>query len=164
MPRNTSDSAVFADLAPTKADRLLAAAAYLGLLLGLWLVAPVAIYLYRRQESRFVAHHAARAALLHLACLALLVLCSLLLSLLTLALATSPSTTALLVYALLAWLGGLLPYLASLVVLVLAAVRASQGREDRTTRLGRAVEWLLRHDRAVARAPASTPGGPTGSR
>jgi uncharacterized Tic20 family protein len=47
---------------PSQDERLLAACAHLSFLTGFWLVAPVAIYVIKRKESRFVAFHALQAA------------------------------------------------------------------------------------------------------
>jgi hypothetical protein len=44
-------------------NRLLAALAHLSFISGFWLVAPIAIYVVKRKESRFVAFHALQAVL-----------------------------------------------------------------------------------------------------
>ncbi len=44
---------------------MLAACAHLSFLVGFWFVAPIAIYVIKRKESRFVAFHALQAAVLH---------------------------------------------------------------------------------------------------
>lgn len=48
---------------PSQDDRLLAAAAHLSFITGFWLCAPIAIYVIKRKESRFVAFQALQAAL-----------------------------------------------------------------------------------------------------
>ncbi len=50
---------------PPQEDRLLAAAAHLALFTGLWLVAPMAIYVIKRKESHFAAFHGLQAAIAH---------------------------------------------------------------------------------------------------
>lgn len=45
-------------------DRLLAAISHLSFFTGFWLVAPIAVYIAKRKESRFVAFHALQAVLL----------------------------------------------------------------------------------------------------
>jgi len=52
--------------AHSQESRLLAACAHLSFLVGFWFVAPIAIYVIKRKESRFVAFHAMQAAVLHL--------------------------------------------------------------------------------------------------
>lgn len=60
------------DLAPvpatapmmTQEDRLFAAVSHLSFFTGFWLVAPIAVYVIKRKQSRFVAFHALQAALL----------------------------------------------------------------------------------------------------
>lgn len=44
-------------------NRLLAALAHLSFITGFWLIAPIAIYVVKRKESRFVAFHALQAVL-----------------------------------------------------------------------------------------------------
>ena len=44
-------------------DRLVAAVAHLSFLTGFWVVVPIAIYVLKRKESRFVAFHALQAVL-----------------------------------------------------------------------------------------------------
>jgi uncharacterized Tic20 family protein len=46
---------------PSQEDRLLAVCAHLGLLVGFWYVAPIAIYAIKRKESAFVSFHALQA-------------------------------------------------------------------------------------------------------
>jgi len=53
-----------AALMPPQEDRLLAAVSHLSFFTGFWLVAPIAAYVIKRKESRFVAFHALQAALL----------------------------------------------------------------------------------------------------
>lgn len=149
---------------PSQEDRLLAAAAYLGYFTGFWLVVPIVVYVFRREKSRFVAHHAMRAVLLHLIAIPLSILCMLL----SLA-ATIVTVTALdgpgahrhdhggaLAGAtmLMFWGSWLLPMLIYLLVTVLAAIRAFQGRVNKRSLLGRLSEWFLAKDRTVAADPA----------
>jgi hypothetical protein len=47
----------------TQENRLLAALAHLSFITGFWFVAPIAIYVIKRKESRFVAFHALQAVL-----------------------------------------------------------------------------------------------------
>lgn len=51
---------------PSQDDRVLAACAHLSFLAGFWLVAPIAIYVIKRKESRFVAFHALQAVMVQL--------------------------------------------------------------------------------------------------
>jgi uncharacterized membrane protein len=48
---------------PSGEDRMIAAAAHLAFLGGLWLVGPIVIYLWKRKTSPFVAVHAVQATL-----------------------------------------------------------------------------------------------------
>lgn len=140
------------DLTPDSGDHILAAFAYLGYLAGLWLLAPIAVYLLRRKHSRFVAHHAVRALLIHL----LMVPLGLALSVLAISLGigvvasfpvgvgSGPGLTALLMMALA--FTSLAPTAILLIITLVAALRAYQGRLDPHTRLGRASESLLRQD------------------
>jgi uncharacterized Tic20 family protein len=132
---------------PAGADRLLAVAAYLGCLIGLWLIAPIAIYALRRTRSRFAAHHAVRALLVQLAAITVSVVGSLVVLFTSLALVLiDPQALlfGLLLYG--ALMAGLLVYL---VIVVIAAVQALHGQVVRDSRLGRATEWLLAQDVGV---------------
>jgi uncharacterized Tic20 family protein len=51
---------------PSQDDRTLAAVAHLSFLAGFWLVAPIAIYVVKRKESRFVGLYALQAAFVQL--------------------------------------------------------------------------------------------------
>jgi uncharacterized membrane protein len=48
---------------PTQENRLLAAVSHLSFFAGFWLVAPIAVYVLKRKDSRFAAFHALQAAL-----------------------------------------------------------------------------------------------------
>lgn len=135
-----------------RADRWLVLIAYLGLFVGLWLIAPIAVYLLARRRSRFVAHHAALAALMHLLFGPLLGLCGLVGSLLGvgLALVLGGAGVTPHVLALVSWASVLAPFAAMVGYTALAAWRAWHGRLDPTTRLARAAAWLLAHDRELA--------------
>ena len=65
-PPGSPPPAMPAEGARTQEERLLAAAGYLGYFTGFWLVVPIVIYVFYRDKSRFVAHHALRAALYHI--------------------------------------------------------------------------------------------------
>lgn len=139
---------------PGHSDRLLAAAAYLGGLVGLWLIAPIAVYALRRRHSRFVAHHAVQAALVHLLLGLLLTISVSLMTLVASALLlarTGPPGAGLLIV--LAWGSWLLPFMVHLGLTALAVIRAGRGRIDTTSRLGRWTGWLLAQDPGLA-APA----------
>jgi hypothetical protein len=148
------------DDAPTQippGDLLLAALAYLSLFLGLWLIAPLAVYLVRREGSRFVAHHAAAAALLHLAAVPLgvaaLGMSALLgVGLLSFALGAlgHPTFAAFAVFG--AWLG---PILVCLLVTVWPAIRAARGHMGLTSPVGRMAASLVALDRGVPPAPGA---------
>jgi uncharacterized Tic20 family protein len=143
----------------TQEERILAAASYLGYVAGFWLIVPIVIYVLKREQSRFVAHHALRAVLLHLLAVPVLILGWLLAMVGSFALASvfedrrpdSAFGAAFLVTTVLAWL---LPWFAFLVVTVLGAVRAFQGRIQTGSLFGRIVERLLGQDRTVTAAAA----------
>jgi uncharacterized membrane protein len=50
---------------PSQDDRMMAAVAHLSFFVGFWLVAPIAFYVVKRKESRFVAFHAMQAVVAH---------------------------------------------------------------------------------------------------
>jgi uncharacterized membrane protein len=52
---------------PNDVDRILAAVSHFAILGGFWLIVPAAIYVWKRQTSRFVAFHALQAAILAVA-------------------------------------------------------------------------------------------------
>lgn len=138
---------------PSQEDRLLAAAAYLGYVTGFWLVVPIVIYVLKRDKSRFVAHHALRALVLHLVAVPVFVVSWVVGVGLPFAVAAfvehggkrHDSDFASIAFAVALVLGWLLPWLAYLGICVVATVRAMQGRVDTTSLLGRTVEgWLGR--------------------
>jgi len=131
---------------PERADRLLAMAAYLGCLVGLWLIAPIAVYALRRTRSRFAAHHAVRALLVHLAAIAVSFVGTLVVVFTSLALIFIDPQA---LFGLLLWGALMASLLVYLVIVVVAAVQALHGRVDRDSRLGRATEWLLAQDAGV---------------
>lgn len=149
---------------PSQEDRLLAAAAYIGYFTGFWLVVPIVVYVVRREKSRFVAHHAMRAVLLHLVLIPLSFLCMVLSLVASVILVTalhgpgphSHDRESLLagVTMLVFWGSWLLPMFLYLIVTVLAAIRAFQGRMNRTSLLGRLSDWFLAKDRSVPVDPA----------
>jgi uncharacterized membrane protein len=63
---NQAPSAPAATTAFSQDDRALAAVSHLSFLVGFWLAAPIAIYVIKRKESRFVAFSALQALLLQL--------------------------------------------------------------------------------------------------
>lgn len=146
-----------ATTAPSQEDRLLAAAAYLSYFTGFWLVVPIVIYVLKRDKSRFVAHHALRAIVLHVVAIPVFVSSWVLGSALTLGLmyavgekgdrADDILSGAVLLVSVFAWV---LPWLIYLAICGLAAVRGFQGRTDTRSLLGRTVERLLGQDRSVA--------------
>lgn len=138
---------------PEPGDRILAAFAYLGYLAGLWLLAPIAVYLWRRKHSRFVAHHAVRALIVHLLLVPLAVLLTMFGFSLGMAAVTSVDAnvgsgiSTIFAFALLAaCLTGFTPGLITLIVTLVPAFRAYQGHLDPHSRLGRISESLLRTD------------------
>lgn len=140
----------------TKEERLLAAAAYLGYFTGFWLIVPIVIYVFKREQSRFVAHHAVRAVLLHLIALPLFLLGWVLGAVVHILLlhafddrgrhASGGAGALVMGLTVLAW--GL-PWIAYLALTAVAALRAFQGRVQTTSLLGRFVERLLGQDRTV---------------
>ena len=138
---------------PEHADRWLAVVAYLGFLVALWLVAPIAVYLLRRRRSRFAAHHAVQAALLHLLLGPLLTVCVLLATISGLVAALVVDSTGggfgVEIFILLGWCSWLVPAVIHVGLTGCAAWRAFRGRIDTTSRLGRMTRWLLAHDREL---------------
>lgn len=149
-PPSPAPSSAASSHEPGPADRLLAVLAYLGYLVGLWLVAPIGVYLLRRRRSRFVAHHAAQAILLHLLFGLLLSVCGLLAGLVGLVAvlmidgSSSPLTVDFLIV--LAWGSWLAPLSIHIGLTVIAVWLAYRGRVDPGSRLGRMTRWLLAHD------------------
>ncbi len=143
---------------PSQEDRLLAAAAYVGYFTGFWLVVPIVIYVLKREKSRFVAHHALRALILHVMAVPVFVLSWMFGLVLTFGLAgwmergghRHDNDLLSLGIALASILGWVIPWLVYLLVCVLAAVRAFQGRTSTTSLLGRVVERFLGQDKTVA--------------
>lgn len=145
----------------TSNERLLAGAAYLGYLTGFWFVLAGAIYVWQRERSRFVAHHALRAVLLHLSVILVLVAsyalffgCVVAAAALSgpdgreLGAAAGPLMTVVSILA------AMLPWVIHLIVAVHSAIRAFQGKIETRSWLGRAVERLLGGDPTVT-APAA---------
>lgn len=146
-PPSLSPSIALPTAEPGAADRALAVAAYLGCLVGLWLIAPLAVYVLRRRCSRFAAHHAAQAALLQLLFGALLTVCLLLAAILgSLALFVLDPPSMVSWIVLLGWGGWLVPVVLHLVLTLRSVWRAGRGRVAAGSRLGRMAEWLLAHD------------------
>ena len=56
---------------PSQDDRMMAAVAHLSFFVGFWLVGPIAFYVIKRRESRFVAFHAMQALVAHVLSMAL---------------------------------------------------------------------------------------------
>lgn len=148
-----------------RSDRMLAAAAYLGSLVGLWLLAPIAVYALRRRYSRFAAHHAAQAAILHLLLgllLTVTVVLSTLLASTLLVVGTGPLGADLLIA--LAWSSWLVPSAIHLGLTAVAVLRACRGRVDTTSRLGRWAAWLLAQDPGLAPPVEQGPADPPPNR
>jgi len=149
--------AAAASSSPSQEDRLLAAAAYLGYFTGFWLVVPIVIYVLKREKSRFVAHHALRAVLLHVIAVPVFVLSWVLALALTFGAAAAfensghgsrdPHATLLTLVWLFGWIA---PWLLYLALCARAAVRAFQGRMSTRSLLGRLVERFLGQDKTVA--------------
>lgn len=146
---------------PSQEDRLLAAAAYLGYFTGFWLVVPIIVYVVKREKSRFVAHHAMRALILHLVAVPLGIVCALV------SMAVGIGTMVALgpksgrgnedvmagLFVFFVWGSWLLPFLLYFVMTVLASIRAFQGRVNKLSWVGRLAEWFLRQDKTVAAEP-----------
>lgn len=149
-------------------DRLLVAFVYLSYFTGFWLVAPVIVYVFKRETSRFVAHHALRAVIVHLLAIPVFIVSAILYLFLAFGLAALLQSTGRgndelhgLLVVVLSTAGWLLPGCLYLGLCVLATMRAAQGRLDTTSLLGRTVErWLGPDHRSVTagRAPPSPTG------
>lgn len=142
---------------PSNEDRMLAAISYASYFTGFWLIVPIVIYLYRREKSRFVAHHALRAVLLHIALVPVAILAVVLGFTLAVVVGISfeksgsrgneqvvAGVLALLVYG-----SAMLPFLIFFIVTAIAALRAFQGRVDTRSWMGRITEWGLGKDASV---------------
>ncbi len=144
---------------PSQEDRLLAAAGYLGYFTGFWLVVPILIYVLKREKSRFVAHHAMRAVLLHLLAVPLGIVCGVVSMAIGIAtmVAIQPhgggrgdESAMAGLFALFVWGSWIFPFLVYFVVTVLASIAAFQGRVNTTSMFGRLSEWALKQDKSVA--------------
>jgi len=58
---------------PNQDDRMMAAVSHLSFFVGFWLVGPIAFYVIKRKESRFVAFHAMQALVAHVLSMVLMV-------------------------------------------------------------------------------------------
>lgn len=134
----------------TQEERLFAIVAYLGYFTGFWLVAPLVIYVLKRDSSRFVAHHALRAVILHVLAIPIFVACGVLYLLIAVGAAallegsghrSGDLVGALLMIAtILSWV---VPWFLYLGICVLAAVNAARQKVETKSWLGRTVErWL----------------------
>lgn len=138
-------------------DRMLAAAAYVSYFLGFWIVAPAAIYVLRREKSRFVAHHAIRAIIVQgllVPVVALGFLLSFFAALLVASVsaprAGEPSGAVVALFALSVWGGWLIPFMIHLATTIFMAIAAFQGRIQTRSLLGRLTERILGQDKSVA--------------
>lgn len=144
-------------------DRLLVAFMYLSYFTGFWLVVPALVYAFKRDTSRFVAHHALRAVIVHLLAIPVLLVSTVFYLVCVFGVAAllqgtghqNEDLAALLVglFSIGAWL---VPSGLYLAFCVLATLRAAQGRVDTTSLLGRTVERWLGPDKAAA-APIAVP-------
>ncbi|MBK8258817.1 MAG: DUF4870 domain-containing protein [Polyangiaceae bacterium] len=148
-----------AESTPSQEDRILAALSYLGYFLGFWLLIPIVIYVLKREKSRFVAHHALRAVLLHLIAIPVFVFSYVLAFASAAAMAISLEPRG---REAREWFGGLtvgvwlfawvIPWVIYLLVTGLSAVRAFQGRMNVKSMMGRLVESFLGKDKTVEAA------------
>lgn len=143
---------------PSQEDRLLAAASYVSYFTGFWLIVPIAVYVYRREKSRFVAHHAIRALLFHLFLIPAFVLGMILSFGIAIGLATSADASTMRshqgaftgLFAILTWTAWILPLLIHFMLSVILAIGAFQGRIQTKSMMGRLAEGILGHDKGVA--------------
>jgi uncharacterized membrane protein len=127
----------------TRDDRLLAGLAHLAFLGGFWLVAPVAIYAWKRKESPFVAFHALQAAFLALAAIPLTIVTWVMLAALTIggAMLSGERGAGVLAFG---WLFALvLPGLCVALVALVAGLRALRGERWSIPILGRIAQRVL---------------------
>jgi len=135
----------------TATDRRLAGAAHVTSLLGPWVILPFILYMFQRERSRFVAHHAMRAIVLQLA---FVIAC-----LTGMALGTSTLTTLmflpeffvqLMLYQMYAFVGFLV--LIYVALILIAMVRAFSGQTDTGSLFARASDAVLERDARVSQA------------
>lgn len=134
---------------PNQDDRLLSAAAYLSVLLGFWFIAPIAIFILKRDKSRFVAHHALRALALHILWSVVSVAGGVMFMVLGIVAAAALSgphgslNAAGGLFTLLMFAGFGLPALACLLSCIFGALSAGQGKSAEGAFLGGMVERFL---------------------
>jgi len=142
----------------TQEDRMLAAASYLGYLVGFWLVVPIVVYVLKREKSRFVAFHALQAIVIHVLGIPVLIFGMVFPLVMTavIALAVQPkgaNQEAFGVVMMLAYLLGMLvPWGVYLALSVVCAVRAMQGRMARFPVAAWLTDRFLAGDKGVARS------------
>ncbi len=129
---------------PTRDERRLAAIAHVP-----WLLVPLLVYVYRRRDSRFVAQHALRAALLHAAILPLGTLVATLSGIQLVSLRLFGGAWLLAIGAWTMWISWILTTVGYWVFLGLAALAAYRGRPGDEGRIGALTGRLLVWDRGV---------------
>ncbi len=160
-PPGSPPPAMPAEGARTQEERLLAAAGYLGYFTGFWLVVPIVIYVFYRDKSRFVAHHALRAALYHILAVPVFLLSWILSFAITFGVAIAMSDRRGAGAGRGDWEGMaistlwmvtfVLPWVIYVAICGVAAIRAFQGNVRTGGLVGRLVERFLAQEKTVAR-------------
>jgi uncharacterized membrane protein len=137
---------------PKQDDRMLAAAAHLSFVTGFWLIAPIAIYVIKRKESRFVAYQALQSAILHVFWIASGVVSffGFFVLMAVAGMSRQPAAGAIAVFAPFLLFGG--GGLAILGVHAYAAYEAWCGRSWSAPLAGRIATAIMRGDEGAARA------------
>lgn len=143
---------------PTQEDRMMAAASYLGYLVGFWLVVPIVIYVLKREKSRFVAFHSLQAIIVHALAIPMFIFGWLFAVAVTvgIGLAAHPhrgNSDAMGVLMVITYVGGLLvPSMIYLALSIVCAVRAMQGRVARFPIAAWLTDRFLAGDKGVAQS------------
>ncbi len=162
QPHPANSAEVLAMSEPSSVDRVVAAAAHLGMFAGFWFLAPLAIYFWKKDESRFVSFHAAQALLLCFMQLAIStggLIAYLIGTILIVAIAgvTKSEPMVLIGWALVA-LAAIAVALAPTVLSIMGGYHAFLGRTWKMPIVGRMVEgWLTKRDAERASAAAKAP-------
>jgi uncharacterized membrane protein len=137
---------------PPQEDRLLAVVSHLSFLAGFWLVVPIAVYVIKRKESRFVAFHALQAALVQVLFGAMMTVGALAVMVVGVLAGLSRSPAAEVALVAVPLLGLLAAGLALIGVHAYAAYTAWQGRTWSIPLAGSLARGILESDEGAARA------------